>query len=152
MCSLLCCTSFQNILLEWISNFILLLPSTSLFSFIWIISYCPNVWIFLLTCKVDVFCNYTVDYEALCMPSFLFLHHPNLFYYLDSSCLLKSLNYWLLSLGYLDFGAIWWFNSLSLSLINRSMKSRILATYPDAFPDDSTGEVVDRRLDLEIPQ
>ena len=116
MCSLLCCTSFQNILLEWISNFILLLPSPSLFSFIWIISYCPNVWIFLLTCKVDVFCNYTVDYEALCMPSFLFLHHPNLFYYLDSSCLLKSLNYWLLSLGYLDFGAIWWFNSLSLTL------------------------------------
>ena len=41
---------------------------------------------------------------------------------------------------------------LSLSLVNRSMKSRILATYPDAFPDDSTGEVVDRRLDLEIPQ
>nr|XP_023886262.1 uncharacterized protein LOC111998397 isoform X2 [Quercus suber] len=34
----------------------------------------------------------------------------------------------------------------------RSMKSRILATYPDAFPDDSTGEVVDRRPDLEIPQ
>ncbi|KAL0011844.1 hypothetical protein SO802_006952 [Lithocarpus litseifolius] len=33
----------------------------------------------------------------------------------------------------------------------RSMKSRILATYPDAFPDDSTGEVVDRRPDLEIP-
>nr|XP_023886261.1 kxDL motif-containing protein 1-like isoform X1 [Quercus suber]POE68632.1 kxdl motif-containing protein 1 [Quercus suber] len=33
-----------------------------------------------------------------------------------------------------------------------SMKSRILATYPDAFPDDSTGEVVDRRPDLEIPQ
>nr|POF15406.1 receptor-like protein kinase feronia [Quercus suber] len=32
------------------------------------------------------------------------------------------------------------------------MKSRILATCPDAFPDDSTGEVVDRRLDLEIPQ
>ena len=150
MCSLLCCTSFQNILLEWISNFILLLPSPSLFSFIWIISYCPNVWIFLLTCKVDVFCNYTVDYEALCMPSFLFLHHPNLFYYLDASCLLKSLNYWLLSLGYLDFGAIWWFNSLSL--IYRSMKSRILATYPDAFPDDSTGVVVDRRPDLEIAQ
>ena len=50
--------------------------SPSLFSFIWIISYCPNVWIFLLTCKFDVFCNYTIDYEALRMPSFLFLHHP----------------------------------------------------------------------------
>ena len=75
---------------------------------------------------------------------------PDLFYYLDSSCLLESLHFWLLSLGYLDFGAIWWFNSLSL--IYRSMKSRILATYPDAFPDDSTGEVVDRRPDLEIPQ
>ncbi|KAF3450310.1 hypothetical protein FNV43_RR06390 [Rhamnella rubrinervis] len=34
----------------------------------------------------------------------------------------------------------------------RSMKSRILATYPDAFPDDSKGEVLDRRPDLEMPQ
>ncbi|XP_059440034.1 kxDL motif-containing protein LO9-177-like [Corylus avellana] len=33
----------------------------------------------------------------------------------------------------------------------RSMKSRILATYPDAFPDGSTGEVLDRRPDLETP-
>jgi hypothetical protein len=31
------------------------------------------------------------------------------------------------------------------------MKSRILATYPDAFPDVSTGEVLDQRPDLEIP-
>jgi hypothetical protein len=41
--------------------------------------------------------------------------------------------------------------SLSLSLFNRSMKSRILTTYPDAFPDDSTGEVLDKRPDLEMP-
>lgn len=41
--------------------------------------------------------------------------------------------------------------SLSLSLISRSMKSRILTTYPDAFPSDSTGEVVDRKPDLEMP-
>ncbi|XP_065621690.1 kxDL motif-containing protein LO9-177 [Quercus suber] len=34
----------------------------------------------------------------------------------------------------------------------RSMKSRILATYLVAFTDDSTGVVVDRRSDLEIPQ
>ncbi|PON54766.1 kxDL motif protein [Parasponia andersonii] len=34
----------------------------------------------------------------------------------------------------------------------RSMKSRILATYPDAFPDDSEREVLDRRPDLELPQ
>uniref|UniRef100_A0A7N2LSD3 Protein kinase domain-containing protein n=1 Tax=Quercus lobata TaxID=97700 RepID=A0A7N2LSD3_QUELO len=33
-----------------------------------------------------------------------------------------------------------------------SVKSRILATYPDAFTDDSKGAVVDRRSDLEIPQ
>ncbi|KAF5472577.1 hypothetical protein F2P56_009286 [Juglans regia] len=33
----------------------------------------------------------------------------------------------------------------------RSMKSRILATYPDAFPDGSK-EVLDRRPDLELPQ
>ncbi|CAO2828748.1 unnamed protein product [Amaranthus hypochondriacus] len=32
----------------------------------------------------------------------------------------------------------------------RSMKSKILATYPDAFPNGSL-EVVDRRLDLEVP-
>ncbi|KAK7247259.1 hypothetical protein RIF29_42138 [Crotalaria pallida] len=30
----------------------------------------------------------------------------------------------------------------------RSMKSKILATYPDAFPEDS----VDRRPDLEMPK
>ncbi|KAF4346327.1 kxDL motif-containing protein LO9-177 [Cannabis sativa] len=34
----------------------------------------------------------------------------------------------------------------------RSMKSRILATYPDAFPNDSEREVLDRRPDLETPQ
>ncbi|XP_027086116.1 kxDL motif-containing protein LO9-177-like [Coffea arabica] len=34
----------------------------------------------------------------------------------------------------------------------RSMKAKILATYPDAFPDDSTIEELDRRPDLELPQ
>lgn len=34
----------------------------------------------------------------------------------------------------------------------RSMKAKILATYPDAFPDDSTIEALDRRPDLEMPQ
>ncbi|KAK9267252.1 hypothetical protein L1049_009674 [Liquidambar formosana] len=34
----------------------------------------------------------------------------------------------------------------------RSMKSKIIAIYPDAFPDDSTRDVLDRRPDLEIPQ
>lgn len=43
-------------------------------------------------------------------------------------------------------------NFFCISLSNRSMKSRILATYPDAFPDDSKGEVLDRRPDLEVPQ
>uniref|UniRef100_A0A7N2LSY2 KxDL domain-containing protein n=1 Tax=Quercus lobata TaxID=97700 RepID=A0A7N2LSY2_QUELO len=45
-----------------------------------------------------------------------------------------------------------WQILMEMEICNRSMKSRILATYPDAFPDDSTGEVVDRRPDLEIPQ
>ncbi|KAJ4702984.1 kxDL motif-containing protein 1-like [Melia azedarach] len=34
----------------------------------------------------------------------------------------------------------------------RSMKVKILATYPDAFPDESTIEALDRRPDLEMPQ
>ncbi|KAH9747777.1 KxDL domain-containing protein [Citrus sinensis] len=34
----------------------------------------------------------------------------------------------------------------------RSMKAKILATYPDAFPDESTIEALDRRPDLEMPQ
>ncbi|KAL5577381.1 hypothetical protein UlMin_019080 [Ulmus minor] len=34
----------------------------------------------------------------------------------------------------------------------RSMKSRLLAGYPDAFPDDSKAQVLDRRPDLELPQ
>ncbi|KAI4297056.1 hypothetical protein L6164_036964 [Bauhinia variegata] len=34
----------------------------------------------------------------------------------------------------------------------RSMRSKILAAYPDAFPDDSEGEVIDRRPDLEMPK
>ncbi|KAF5752702.1 Homeobox-leucine zipper family protein / lipid-binding START domain-containing protein isoform 6 [Tripterygium wilfordii] len=34
----------------------------------------------------------------------------------------------------------------------RGMKAKILATYPDAFPDESTIEVLDRRPDLEMPQ
>ncbi|KAG7559195.1 putative domain KxDL [Arabidopsis thaliana x Arabidopsis arenosa] len=34
----------------------------------------------------------------------------------------------------------------------RSIKSKISATYPDAFPDDSTSDAFDRRPDLELPQ
>ncbi|KAH1054925.1 hypothetical protein Gohar_003587 [Gossypium harknessii] len=34
----------------------------------------------------------------------------------------------------------------------RSMKAKIMATYPDAFPDESTREVFDQRPDLEVPQ
>ncbi|VVB04412.1 unnamed protein product [Arabis nemorensis] len=34
----------------------------------------------------------------------------------------------------------------------RSIKSKILATYPDAFPDESTSDAFDRRPDLELPQ
>ncbi|KAF7842468.1 kxDL motif-containing protein 1 [Senna tora] len=34
----------------------------------------------------------------------------------------------------------------------RSMKSKLSATYPDAFPDDSVSEVIDRRPDLEMPK
>ncbi|KAL5991212.1 hypothetical protein ACLOJK_012118 [Asimina triloba] len=34
----------------------------------------------------------------------------------------------------------------------RSMKSKILATCPDAFPDDSMQEILDQRPDLEKPQ
>ncbi|XP_052179438.1 uncharacterized protein LOC127792856 [Diospyros lotus] len=33
----------------------------------------------------------------------------------------------------------------------RSLKAKIMATYPDAFPDDSAIEALDRRPDLEIP-
>ncbi|KAB5534447.1 hypothetical protein DKX38_017533 [Salix brachista] len=33
----------------------------------------------------------------------------------------------------------------------RGMKDKILATYPDAFPDGSAKEVLDRRPDLEMP-
>ncbi|KAK1375561.1 KxDL domain-containing protein [Heracleum sosnowskyi] len=34
----------------------------------------------------------------------------------------------------------------------RSMKTKIVATYPDAFPDDSATRALDRRPDLEMPQ
>ncbi|KAJ7969111.1 kxDL motif-containing protein 1-like [Quillaja saponaria] len=34
----------------------------------------------------------------------------------------------------------------------RSMKSKISATYPDAFADDSTTDIIDRRPDLEMPK
>ncbi|KAF3594814.1 hypothetical protein DY000_02025524, partial [Brassica cretica] len=34
----------------------------------------------------------------------------------------------------------------------RSIKSKIMATYPDAFPDESTSDAFDRRPDLELPQ
>uniref|UniRef100_A0A1J3FQS3 KxDL motif-containing protein 1 n=2 Tax=Noccaea caerulescens TaxID=107243 RepID=A0A1J3FQS3_NOCCA len=34
----------------------------------------------------------------------------------------------------------------------RSIKAKILATYPDAFPDESTSDTFDRRPDLDLPQ
>lgn len=33
----------------------------------------------------------------------------------------------------------------------RSMKEKLMATYPDAFPDGSTAEILDGRPDLEMP-
>ncbi|KAI3921011.1 hypothetical protein MKW92_046642 [Papaver armeniacum] len=34
----------------------------------------------------------------------------------------------------------------------RSMKGKIVATYPDAFPDGSATKIIDERPDLERPQ
>ncbi|KAL8508046.1 hypothetical protein ACS0TY_018559 [Phlomoides rotata] len=34
----------------------------------------------------------------------------------------------------------------------RSLKTKIMATYPDAFPDNSTIEALDQRPDLELPR
>ncbi|PIN07332.1 hypothetical protein CDL12_20101 [Handroanthus impetiginosus] len=34
----------------------------------------------------------------------------------------------------------------------RSLKAKIAATYPDAFPDNSTIEALDQRPDLEMPR
>ncbi|XP_022845298.1 uncharacterized protein LOC111368294 [Olea europaea var. sylvestris] len=34
----------------------------------------------------------------------------------------------------------------------KNIKAKILSTYPDAFPDYSTVEALDRRPDLELPQ
>ncbi|OAY79158.1 hypothetical protein ACMD2_19116 [Ananas comosus] len=33
----------------------------------------------------------------------------------------------------------------------RSMKAKLVATYPDAFPDGSSTKMLDQRPDLEIP-
>ncbi|KAM6554317.1 hypothetical protein CsatB_015079 [Cannabis sativa] len=55
------------------------------------------------------------------------------------------------TLDLVDLLVIWIIHIPQLFLI-RSMKSRILATYPDAFPNDSEREVLDRRPDLETPQ
>ncbi|XP_039139620.1 kxDL motif-containing protein 1 [Dioscorea cayenensis subsp. rotundata] len=33
----------------------------------------------------------------------------------------------------------------------RSMKAKLMATYPDAFPNDSASKILDRRPDLERP-
>ncbi|KMZ63760.1 KxDL motif-containing protein 1 [Zostera marina] len=33
----------------------------------------------------------------------------------------------------------------------RNMKAKLSATYPDAFPDDSTAKIMDQRPDLEKP-
>ncbi|XP_073278406.1 kxDL motif-containing protein LO9-177-like [Primulina huaijiensis] len=34
----------------------------------------------------------------------------------------------------------------------RSLKAKLLAAYPDAFPDDSTMDALDQRPDLELPR
>ncbi|AET04398.1 kxDL motif-containing protein 1 isoform X1 [Medicago truncatula] len=34
----------------------------------------------------------------------------------------------------------------------RNMKTKLSTTYPDAFPEDSTSNVIDRRPDLEMPK
>ncbi|CAN4081951.1 unnamed protein product [Withania somnifera] len=34
----------------------------------------------------------------------------------------------------------------------RSMKAKIISTYPDAFPDNTTIQALDQRPDLEMPQ
>lgn len=36
-------------------------------------------------------------------------------------------------------------------LICRSMKTKLKATYPDAFPDGATSEILDGRPDLDRP-
>nr|VDC68388.1 unnamed protein product [Brassica rapa] len=43
-------------------------------------------------------------------------------------------------------------NSPKGSLAHKYIKSKIMATYPDAFPDESTSDAFDRRPDLELPQ
>ena len=136
------CNSFRNILSKWISNFILpqlhhlyfllyeLFPTARMSEFFY--------WLVNLMCFATIL---LIMKLYVCQVSYSYII-PDLFYYLHSRCLLESLNSWLLPLGYPDFGAVWWFNSLSLSLslVYRSMKSRILATYPDAFADDSKGD------------
>ena len=115
MCSLLCCTSFQNILSEWISNFIL--PGLHLLKFL-LYELFPTAqmseffyWLVELMCFTTML---LIMKLYVCRVSYSYII-PDLFYYLGSSCLLKSLNSWL-SLGYQDFGSVLWFNSLCVSL------------------------------------
>ena len=116
MCSLLMCNSFRNILSKWISNFILpqlhhlyfllyeLFPTARMSEFFY--------WLVNLMCFATIL---LIMKLYVCRVSYSYII-PDLFYYLHSRCLLESLNSWLLPLGYPDFGAVWWFNSLSLSL------------------------------------
>ncbi|KAJ0450088.1 putative KxDL motif-containing protein [Helianthus annuus] len=46
-----------------------------------------------------------------------------------------------------NFGFAFWFGTNV-----QSLKAKIKATYPDAFPDDSTLEALDARPDLEVPR
>ena len=115
MCSLLMCNSFRNILSKWISNFILpqlhhlyfllyeLSPTARMSEFFY--------WLVNLMCFATIL---LIMKLYVCQVSYSYII-PDLFYYLHSSCLLESLNSWLLPLGYPDFGAVWWFNSLFLS-------------------------------------
>lgn len=129
----------------WLRLFYLLSKKIPVYSF-----YCPNNLKLLYWLVVDAFATLLLFMKPH-LPSPLALPPPRSISW--SWLKLYSLHTSLVSRGFPDIDAVWWFNSPSPSLshINRSMKSRILATYPDAFPDGSTGEVVDRRPDLEIP-
>ena len=116
--------------------------------FLYILFNCPNNLNFSMTCSWCILQLYWWLWSHICrVPDSYFVVKSILCSWLKL-CWLYTL---LFSCGNPDFDAVWWFNSLPLLIFNRSMKSRILATYPDAFPDGSTGEVLDRRPDLETP-
>lgn len=52
----------------------------------------------------------------------------------------------------ITYSVFYFSNVIAWFASDRSMKSKISATYPDAFPDYSANEVVDERPDLEMPK